>query len=108
MSKRLYIGNLAYDATEADVRAAFEYGGRNVTDVHIPTDRETGEPRGFAFVEMGSAAEAQEVIEDMNGADLNGRALRVNVAKPRQNSGGGGRQRSPSGGGSQSGGHDRW
>jgi cold-inducible RNA-binding protein len=83
MGTRLYVGNLPYDSTEADLRAAFEEGGGCVTDVHIPADRETGKSRGFAFVEMGSDAEAEAAIDEMNDAEFQGRLLRVNEAKPK-------------------------
>ena len=90
MGKRLYVGNLSYDTTEDSLRAAFGQDGRTVTDVHIVSDRETGRPRGFAFVEMASDQEAQAAIEAMDGADLDGRDLKVNEARERQGGGGGG------------------
>jgi RNA recognition motif-containing protein len=86
---RLYVGNLSFDATEADVRAAFEEGGRTVKDCHLPSDRETGRPRGFAFIEMGTPAEASEAIAEMDGETFMGRQLKVNEAKPREPRGGG-------------------
>lgn len=89
MGKRLYVGNLAWATTEDSVRFAFEQSG-TVTDVHIVSDRETGRPRGFAFVEMSSDSEAQAAIEAMDGAELDGRNLRVNEAQERPNRGGGG------------------
>ncbi len=92
MSTRLYIGNLSFQSTEASVRSAFSELGE-VSDVHLVTDRATGQSRGFAFVTMGSAAEAQNAIQAMNGANLDGRALRVNQAEeraPRAGGGGGG------------------
>lgn len=88
MTNRLYVGNLSYDSTEDDVRAAFGANGRTVTDVHVPLDKETGRPRGFAFVEMGSKAEAEEAIDEMDGAELQGRNLRVNIAVPKPKHGG--------------------
>ncbi len=96
MGKRLYVGNLNYNTTEGDLRTAFEAGGRTVTDAHIVSDRETGRPRGFAFVEMSTDEEAAAAIEEMNGADLEGRSLTVNEARERPSRGGGG------------GGGDRW
>ncbi len=95
MGKRLYVGNLNYQTTEDDLRAAFSEGGRNVTDVHIVTDRETGRPRGFAFVEMGSEEDARAATQAMDGADLMGRRIQVNEARertsgPRGGGGGGG------------------
>ena len=89
MGKRLYVGNLNYDTTTDTLRDAFEEGGRTVTDVFIMTDRETGRPRGFGFVEMSSDEEAQAAIEAMHGADVDGRTLTVNEARERQGGGGG-------------------
>lgn len=95
MGTRLYVGNLSYDTTEDSLRLAFEQEGRTVTDIHIVTDRESGRPRGFAFVEMQSDKDAQEAIASWDGQDLDGRSLRVNEAQPRQSrgarGGGGGR-----------------
>ena len=91
MGKRLYVGNLSWDTTEDNLRAAFSLNGRNVTDCHIVSDRETGRPRGFAFVEMSSDQEAQDCIKDLDGTNLDGRDIRVNEAQERQNRGGGGR-----------------
>ena len=90
MGKRLYIGNLSYDSDEDTVRAAFSEDGRTVTDVHIMTDRDTGRPRGFGFVEMGSEADAQQAIAAMDGKSLDGRNLKVNEAQERRPRGGGG------------------
>ncbi len=90
---KLYVGNLSFNSTENDIRDAFSPHG-TVTSVNIITDRETGRPRGFAFVEMGSDAEAQAAMSALDGRDLDGRNLKVNVAQPRENrSGGGGGQR---------------
>ena len=98
MGKRLYVGNLNYRTTEDDLRAAFSEGGRNVTDVHIVTDRETGRPRGFAFVEMSTAEEATAAVSELDGVDLQGRNIQVNEARertsgPRGGGGGGGGRR---------------
>ncbi len=90
MGSRLYVGNLAFNTTEDAIRAAFEEGGGTCKDIHIVTDRETGRPRGFGFVEMNSDQEAQAVIAAMDGKDLEGRNLTVNEAKPRAQKGGGG------------------
>ena len=90
MGKRLYVGNLSYDSTEDSVRAAFSEDGRSVDEVIIMMDRETGRPRGFAFVEMGSDSDAQAAIEAMDGAMLDGRNLKVNEARERRPGGGGG------------------
>ena len=90
MGKRLYVGNLSWDTSEDTLRLAFENDGRTVTDCHIVSDRETGRPRGFAFVEMSSESEAQAAIQEMDGASLDGRDLKVNEAKEREKRGGGG------------------
>jgi RNA recognition motif-containing protein len=88
MGNRLYVGNLPFTATTEALRAAFAATG-DVTDVHIVTDRDSGQSRGFGFVTMGNAHEAAKAIETMNGAMLDGRALRVNEAEERpQRSGG--------------------
>jgi len=90
MSKRLYVGNLPFSASEHDVRAAFEAHGA-VESVHLVTDRDTGQVRGFGFVEFGDSGEAQQAIDALNGQDMGGRALVVNEARPRpERSGGGG------------------
>ena len=88
----IYIGNMSYDTTEDQLRQAFE-GYGEVTSVKVITDRDSGRPKGFAFVEMSSNDEAAAAISGLNGQDLNGRALNVNEAKPRpqnDNRGGGG------------------
>ena len=85
----VYIGNLSYDATEEDLNTVFkDYG--TVKRVQVPTDRETGRPRGFAFVEMNSEEEEDAAIEALDGAEWMGRTLKVNKARPRENRGGGG------------------
>lgn len=79
----IYVGNLSYDATKSDVEEVFaEYG--TIKSTHLPTDRETGRPRGFAFVEMSSDAEETAAIEALDGAEWMGRVLKVNKAKPRE------------------------
>lgn len=79
----IYVGNLSYDVTDADLTSAFsEYG--TVKSVKLPTDRETGRVRGFGFVEMSSETEETTAIEALDGAEWMGRDLRVNKAKPRQ------------------------
>ena len=82
MSKNLYVGNLAWSTTENDIRAAFEAHGE-VISVKLIEDRETGRPRGFGFVEMDDAG-AQKVIAEFNGKDFDGRNIKVNEAKPRE------------------------
>ena len=104
MGNRLYVGNLAFSATQETLREAFARCGQ-VTDVHIVTDRESGQSRGFGFVTMGNAHEAANAIAAMNGVNLEGRALRVNEAEERpQGGGGGGGGRGGGGGGGRGGG----
>ena len=83
MGTRLYIGNLSFRASDDDVRALLSEGGRVVKDLHLPSDRETGRPRGFAFAEMGSEADAQSAIQELDGLEFQGRNLRVNEAQER-------------------------
>jgi len=92
----IYVGNLSYDVNQEDLNDVFtEYG--TVKRVHIPSDRETGRPRGFAFVEMEDEANEQKAIDALDGAEWMGRDLKVNKAKPREerpgNRGGGGGRR---------------
>jgi RNA recognition motif-containing protein len=89
MGNRLYVGNLSFNSNKDSVREAFSAFGE-VTDVHVVSDRETGQSRGFGFVTLGTAEAAQKAMREMNGALLDGRALRVNEAEERQNRGGGG------------------
>ncbi len=100
MGNRLYVGNLPFDTNESDIRNAFSEAGE-VTEVKIITDRDTGRPRGFAFVTMGSAEDSKRAIQQMNGAELGGRQLRVNEAEDRRGGpgGGGGGGRNGGGGG---------
>ena len=86
----IYVGNLAFSVTEAELRSAFEEYG-SVASVNIITDRETGRSRGFAFVEMPDNDEAQNAINGMNGSELGGRDLSVNEARPKPGRTGGGR-----------------
>ena len=105
MATRLYVGNLSWDTTEESLRLAFGQDGRTVKEVHIVSDRETGRPRGFAFVEMGSDSDAQGAVGALDGSVLDGRNIKVNEARerqPRSGSGGGG------GGGRGGGGGGRW
>jgi RNA recognition motif-containing protein len=90
MGSRLYVGNLPFSAQEDQVRALFSQNDRTVTDVKLITDRETGRPRGFGFVEMGSSEEAEAAIRELNGFSYEGRALTVNEARERTTGGGGG------------------
>ena len=96
MGSKLYVGNLSYSTTEADLRSAFESDGRKVKDVSIITDRMTGQPRGFAFVQMATDQDAAAAITALDGQDLDGRTLRVNEAQERP---GGARSGSGGGGG---------
>ena len=99
MGTRLYVGNIPYSTTAEDLRTIF--GGQNnrqVTDVKIITDRETGQSRGFAFVEMADPNDAQAVINELNGSQMGGRAIVVNEARERTGGGGGGGGRSFGGG----------
>ncbi|BAP17053.1 MAG: RNA-binding protein [cyanobacterium endosymbiont of Epithemia adnata isolate EadnSB Bon19] len=85
----IYVGNLSYDVTEDDLNSVFaEYG--SVKRVYVPTDRETGRMRGFAFVEMNSVNEEDKAIETLDGAEWMGRTLKVNKAREREQRGGGG------------------
>ncbi len=108
MTKRLYVGNLSYDTTEDGLVAAFEQDGMQVASVHMVTDRETGRPRGFAFVEMASEEDAQKAIKAMDGVDLDGRTLKVNEAQERQQRSGGGGGGGGWRGGGGGGGGGRW
>ena len=83
MGRKLYVGNLSFDTVEGDIQRLFEQAGK-VTSCSLITDRYTGKSRGFAFVEMASDADAQKAIAECNGQDLDGRPLRVNEAKPRE------------------------
>src|SRR3954465_11480987 len=87
MNSKLYVGNMSFKTTEADLRDAFGQFG-TVTDVYIANDRETGRPRGFAFVTFSTATESKLAAEKMNGPELDGRALNVNEAKPKEEMGG--------------------
>src|SRR5881397_2081419 len=90
MGKRLYVGNLPYQCDEAQLRALFEQDGRQVEEVKIVTDRETGRPRGFAFVELATDAQAQAAVSALNGKPFGGRPLTVSEARERAPGGGGG------------------
>jgi cold-inducible RNA-binding protein len=90
MTSRLYIGNLSYQTTSESLRAAFEAGGRTVKDATVITDRETGQSRGFGFVEMGTPAEAEAALAELDGQLLDGRPLRVSEARERAPRGPGG------------------
>jgi RNA recognition motif-containing protein len=112
----IYVGNLSFDVTESDLRKAFEAFGQ-ITEVRLIMDKFSGKPKGFGFVEMPTAEEAQKAIAEMNGKDLLGRPIKVNEAKPKTDAprsggggrgfGGGGRDRGGSRGGFGGGNRDR-
>src|SRR6185295_18262514 len=90
MGTRVYVGNLSYHTDESSLRQACAAGGREVVSVSIVTDRMTGQPRGFAFVEFASEKDAQGAITELHGKPLDGRTLAVNEAREREPRGGGG------------------
>jgi RNA recognition motif-containing protein len=98
--KNIYVGNLSFQATEHTLRSLFEEFG-TVDRASVVTDRDTGRAKGFGFVEMSVNAEAERAIEELNGREVDGRALTVNEARPREERGGGFGQRRPSYGGGQ-------
>jgi RNA recognition motif-containing protein len=83
MSSKLYVGNLSYQVTESELRTMFAPAG-TVQSVAIPTDRDTNQPRGFAFVEMSSADEAQKAISMYDGTTMGDRQIRVNISQPKR------------------------
>lgn len=89
MNTKLFVGNLSFNTTENDLQDAFAAHG-TVMEANLVMDRMSGRPRGFGFVTMGSEEEAQKAIEAMNGASLDGRNVTVNIARPREEGGGGG------------------
>jgi len=89
MGRKLYVGNLAYSTTDASLREAFSASG-TVESVNVITDRDTGQSKGFAFVEMSSDSEAQSAIQALNGTTVDGRQIKVNEARPKAPGGGGG------------------
>lgn len=101
MAKKLYVGNLSYDTSDSDLQKLFESYG-TVESVQVIKDRDTGRSKGFAFVEMANGQEAQAAIGALNGKEIDGRALTVNEARPREDRGGGGGR--GYGGGGRSGG----
>ena len=101
--KNIYVGNLDYNVTEDELRTAFEAYGK-VDNVTVLRDRETGQPRGFGFVEMSNDEEAQKAITGTNGTQLGGRNISVNEARPKTERGGGGFSRGGGGGGFNRGG----
>ena len=107
-NSKLFVGNLSFNTTENELQDMFAQHG-TVVEANLMTDRETGRPRGFGFVTMGTPEEAQKAIEALNGANVGGRAINVNIARPREErpsgggfgggGGGGGRRRDFGGGG---------
>ena len=97
MGKKLYVGNLSYGTTEAQIRELFAQAGE-ISEINLITDRETGRPKGFGFVEMATEEGGQEAIKRFNGYLLDERTLTVNEARPREDRGGGGGGRGGSGG----------
>ncbi len=90
MGTRLYVGNLPFSADENEVRNLFSQNDRQVTELKLITDRDTGRPRGFGFVEMGNSEDADKAISELNGFSMDGRELNVNEARERTTGGGGG------------------
>ena len=107
MGKKLFVGNLSFDTTTADLEALFSQAG-TCESAAVITDRATGRSRGFGFVEMGSASEAQKAIADLNGRELQGRTINVSEARDREGGGGGGHRRGGGGGGGGYGGRSRY
>ena len=105
MGRRLFVGNLSYETTEMSLRELFGQAG-NVSETKIVLDRETGRPRGFGFVEMGSDEEARNAITQLNAREVDGRA--INVSEAQERSGGGGRPGGGGGGRASGGGRGRW
>ena len=104
MSAKVFVGNLNFKTSREEVQTLFAQVG-SIKDVFLPTDRDSGRPRGFAFVEFESEEDAQKAIEKFNGYELGGRALRVNAAEDRPRGGSGGGGRGPGGGGYGGGGY---
>jgi len=96
--KNIFVGNLSFGSSEADVRSLFEPYG-NIERVNLITDRDTGQSRGFGFVEMSANEEAQRAISALDGRELNGRSLKVNEARPKEDRGSGGGGHHSNGGG---------
>src|SRR5262245_22372584 len=99
MGARLYVGNLPFSADEEQVRELFSRNNRTVMEVKLITDRDTGRPRGFGFIEMGSQEDAEGAIRELNGFNMGGRPLTVNEARERSEGGGGDRRGGGGGGG---------
>jgi cold-inducible RNA-binding protein len=102
VAKKLYVGNLSYGTGDGDLRSMFEEFG-SVESAQVIMDRDSGRSKGFGFVEMTNGQEAQAAIDALNGKEVDGRALTVNEARPREDRGGGGGRRSGGGGGGRGG-----
>ena len=107
MSNKLFVGNLSSNTTENDLQDAFAAYG-SVTEANLVMDRMSNRPRGFAFITMATPEEGQKAIAGLNGKDLGGRAIVVNVARPREERSGGGGGRREFGGGNRGGGRNRY
>ena len=107
MSTKLYVGNLSFNTSSQDLETMFAEAG-TVQSANIVEDRDTGRSRGFGFVEMSSKEEAQTAISTLDGKEVDGRSLKVNEAKPRENRSGGGGGGYGGGGGGYGGGKNRW
>src|SRR5216117_935564 len=111
MNTKIFVGNLSFNTTENELQDAFAAHG-TVIEANVMMDRATGRPRGFGFVTMSSAEEAQKALEALNGSSVDGRALTVNVARPREErsggGGGGGERRGYGGGGGGGGARNRY
>ena len=103
----IFVGNLSYSTTQEDLHSTFAQFG-NVERVNVVTDRDSGQPRGFAFIEMTDPNEAQNAISQLNGVELHGRAMNVNEARPKPSSGGRGGFGGSRKGGGGGGGRNRW
>ena len=108
-NSKLFVGNLSFNTTENDLQDTFAAHG-TVSEVNLMMDRESGRPRGFGFITMSTPEEAQAAIDGLNGKSIDGRALTVNIAKPREErtGGGGGGRREFSSGGGGGGGRNRY
>ncbi len=107
MSTKLFVGDLSFNTTENDLQDAFAVFG-TVEEANLMMDRASGRPRGFAFVTMSTPEEAQKAIDGLNGKDLGGRAITVNIARPKEERSGGGGGRGGYGGRGRGGGRDRY
>jgi len=107
MGRKLYVGNLSYGVTQESLQEAFGACGE-VDSVNLITDRDTGQSKGFGFVEMSTDSEAQKAIQELNGTSLDGRDIKVNEAKPKTQGGGRGGYGGGGGGGGGGGRGNRW